>query len=356
MLRRYDSLKKMSATLVAALAIALVLEAAGLATWAQRLEVGPWRDRAIQISGSWQSFTQVLRLDAPRRAGLELRQALASVMIPDTVVAEAVTDTKAEVKSEIKIEIKTESHSSASYDHAPVNSSEIIKNPGVEQSLASAMVSLNNGSTRNIALVGDSIMAVGLAPALRRSILKNEDIKIIRAYRSGTGLGRPDVFNWIEQYPQMLGSQKPDLVICAIGANDAQSFQVGRKVIAFGTSAWDELYVQRLRAFLDLLAQDQIKVLWIGMPVMRDPGFSNKMTLINTLVRRVLADYPQVSWIDPNPYLTDSSGSFAQFRQNQKGRIIRMRADDGIHLSDEGAAYIVPAISQWLASNMSSSN
>ena len=333
-------MKKMAATIVVAITITLSLEAAGLATWAERLEVGPWRDAAIKVSRSWQSVNQILHLDEPRRTALELREELALVMISEPSVVEVV------VKTDLSLP----------KDPVSVSLPDAALNITTAPALLPQPVSLDNDSINHIALVGDSIMAVGLAPALRRSVLKNDELKIIRAYRSGTGLGRPEVFNWVEQYPQMLGAQKPDLVICAMGANDAQGFQVGRNVISFGTPAWEEMYALRLRAFLDVLTRDQAKVLWIGMPVMRDPGFSKKMIFINMIVRRILADYPQVTWIDPNPFLTDASGSFEQFRQNQKGKMIRMRADDGIHLSDEGAAYIVPAINEWLASGVAKSD
>ncbi len=338
--RRFDNLKKMFATIVAALLVAIILESGGLATWAERLQVGPWRDLAVKLSSSWHEVNQMLHLDTPRSMALAWRAHGASFMIPEPAPTTAsVHDAATLTDMPRTVTLPDQSNVSA-----------MVPDP------VQAVLHNETGSVSHVALVGDSIMAVGLAPALRRSVSKNNGISIIRAYRSGTGLGRPDVFNWMVQYPQMLGAHKPDLVICAIGANDAQSFQVGRKVMTFGTPEWEEIYAQRLREFLDLLSANQAKVLWIGLPVMRDPVFSRKIAIINGLVKRTVAEYPQVTWIDPSPYLTDTSGGFLQFRQNQKGKLIRMRADDGIHLSDEGAAYMVPVISQWLASSIAAPN
>jgi hypothetical protein len=72
----------------------------------------------------------------------------------------------------------------------------------------------------------------------------------------GTGLARPDVFDWMEEYPAMIGSEHPDAVIVAIGANDGQGFQEDGKVLAFGSDAWVQVYQQRIAAFLSLLTQN----------------------------------------------------------------------------------------------------
>jgi hypothetical protein len=192
------------------------------------------------------------------------------------------------------------------------------------------------------------MMAVGLAPVLRRSVARESSARFVRAYRSGTGLGRPDVFNWPVQYPQLIGAARPDLVICAIGANDAQNFQVSGNVYYFGTPAWKQMYAERVRDFAKLLTRDGARVLWIGMPVMRESGFSRRMASINVLVKEVMAEFPQITWVDPNPYIAGSGGSFEQYRQDQRGKLVRLRADDGIHLSEDGAAYLLPAISSWM--------
>jgi hypothetical protein len=78
------------------------------------------------------------------------------------------------------------------------------------------------GETRVVALVGDSMMAVGLSDVLLRQTATDQNLRIVKAFRSGTGLARPDVFDWMEEYPAMIASEKPDAVIVAIGANDGQ--------------------------------------------------------------------------------------------------------------------------------------
>jgi hypothetical protein len=341
---RSASLTDVIRSLAAALLVALLLEAAGLAVWAERLEVGTLRNIAQPVTQTWQRIVTGLHLDVPRRAGLAMRERWSTTLIPvaeATVPAEnspsPVTPTPSAKGAVVPVEPKRVSRDNPKQKISSKKTAAEV--PAVKP------IALQSGQ---VALVGDSMMAVGLAPVLRRSATRESGARFVRAYRSGTGLGRPDVFNWPAQYPQLIGAARPSLVICAIGANDAQNFQVDRNVYLFGTPAWKKMYADKVRDFAKLLTRDGARVLWIGMPVMRENGFSRRMASINVLVKEVLAEFPQVTWIDPNPYIAGSGGSFEQYRQDPRGKLVRLRADDGIHLSEEGAAYLLPAISAWM--------
>ena len=343
---RTTSITDVIRALASALLVALLLEATGLVVWAERLEVGALRDVAQPVTQTWQRMVTGLHLDTPRRLALDLRERWSTVLIPATEELPSVATTPparpqilpptANVVTEPR-EAKRESLADPDQKISP--STEVAE--------TKAVVPIDQPS-KQVALVGDSMMAVGLAPVIRRSIARENGARLVRAYRSGTGLGRPDVFNWPAQYPQMIGAARPGLVICAIGANDAQNFQVDRTVYSFGTPAWKQMYAERVREFAKLLTRDGARVLWIGMPVMRESGFARRMTSLNILVKEVLAEFPQITWVDPNPFIAGSGGSFEQYRQDQRGKLVRLRADDGIHLSEDGAAYLLPAIYSWM--------
>ena len=341
MLRRFDSVKRMTATVAAATVIGLIIEAGGLSIWAQRLEVGVLRDIASPITQVWEQAVSALHLDAPRRWALIAKTSLADVMMPEPIT-EQVMDTALTA---------TENNMTTVAAQVKTNTTKTSKQSGRKTKSEVALpvaVNFSSNEKIQIALVGDSMMAVGLAPVLRRALAKEENVTVIRAYRSGTGLGRPDVFNWMEEYPKMRGIKKPHIIICAIGANDAQGFQIDRTVYAFGTPQWNAVYAERVRNFLNLLGQDGARIIWLGMPVMREPSFSKRIMTVSILTKSVVTEYPQVTWLDPNPFINDAGTSFTQFRFNQKGQMIRLRGDDGIHLSDDGAAYLVPAILSWI--------
>ena len=343
---RSTSITNVIRALASALLVALLLEASGLGVWAERLEVGALRDVAQPVTQTWQRIVTELHLDAPRRLALDLRERWSVALMPATEdlptvenTPPATTQLPPPTAAEVTEPPEPKLESPADPDQKTSASTDVAEPRAVAPVVASSM---------QVALVGDSMMAVGLAPVLRRNITRESGARLVRAYRSGTGLGRPDVFNWPAQYPQLIGAAHPELVICAIGANDAQNFQVDRTVYSFGTPAWKQMYAERVREFAKLLTRDGARVLWIGMPVMRESGFSRRMASLNVLVKEVLSEFPQITWVDPNPYIAGSSGSFEQYRQDQRGKLVRLRADDGIHLSEEGAAYLLPAISSWM--------
>jgi len=339
--------------LASGLLVALLLEAAGLAIWAERLEVGMLRNVAQPVTQAWERVVTAVHLDLPRRAALELREHWSATLMPE---AEAGTHANAADERIVPVmtveapssTVSTTAKTATTQQKTAADSTQKLpssQTPATAQAQTLATPAL---PSMQVALVGDSMMAVGLAPVLRRTMAAQSGVRFVRAYRSGTGLGRPDVFNWPEQYPQLIGAARPGLVICSIGANDAQNFQLDRTVYVFGTPAWKQVYADRVRQFARLLTRDGAHVLWVGMPVMRENGFARRMASVNSLVKEVLTEFPQITWIDPNPYIAGEGGSFQQYLRDQRGKLVRLRADDGIHLSEDGAAYLVPPISGWM--------
>lgn len=363
--RRFQPLSRMILTLAAALAVGVVLEAEGLKIWAERLEIGFMRNVSVPVTESWHRLAGSFGAEAPRRAALDAKAQWADRFAPPTgqevAGADAGTEPAHDEKRLVSGSILSAPPASSS---APATASPVKAQgreaPRVAQAVQSAPVAalpvepsverppVAVGGAPHVVLAGDSMMAVGLAPVLRRGL----GVNVVKAYRSGTGLARPEVFDWLVQYPVMVSGVKPALVICALGANDGQNVQVGKKVLAFGSPEWDAFYRGRLTAYLDLLTRDGHKVLWVGMPLMRSQPFSRKMKHMNALVQDVLKDYPQVSWLDPNPALGYGSAVFAQYGADARGRMIKLRQDDGIHMTDEGAAFLLPAIRQWMSSSM----
>jgi hypothetical protein len=201
---------------------------------------------------------------------------------------------------------------------------------------------------RVVALVGDSMMAVGLSNVLLRSSANNPNLKVIRAFKSGTGLARPDVFDWLTEYPAMIDRQDPDAIIVAIGANDGQGFVDNGKTLAFGSDAWIKVYQQRTAAFLDLMTQNGAHVIWVGLPPMRSGQYNARIAEINRIAYTVVSQYPQATWWNPQPLIADDAGQYREFGAMTGGNTVRLREADGIHLSDEGASLLVPTLMNWL--------
>jgi hypothetical protein len=192
------------------------------------------------------------------------------------------------------------------------------------------------------------MMAVGLSATLMRQAAGNKNLHIVKAFKSGTGLARPEVYNWMDEYPAMLGEEKPDVVIVAIGANDGQGFVVDRAVLAYGTDAWRQVYQDRLASFLAMVSADGARVVWVALPPMRGPVYDEKVAAINRIAYTVVSQSPQACWWNPVSLVADEQGKFREFETEANGQAMRVRSTDGIHLSDEGAGKLTAVLMKWL--------
>lgn len=370
-----DSTRSLACLLAACLAVVTMLEASGLLTWAQRLEIGPLRRIALPAAHAVHDGLQPLgitrwreslladlhKLQAPEP--MAPRPAPASA-VPAASPAPAPTMALAQCQAaaaSMQVAVATGAsplpgtalaapiQAASTQDAATAPTADAtLDMVALPQATPLPALQPAAGQPRTVALVGDSMMAVGLSGSLLRGIAAQPRLRAVRAFRSGTGLSRPDVFDWMNEYPAMLGAEKPDTVIVAIGANDGQSFVEDSKVLAFGSDAWTQAYEQRLTRFLDLLTRDGAQVVWMGLPPMRLAKYNQRMMEINRIAYRVVSRHPRASWWNTSPYLADADGQYREYAQAADGGPLRIRAGDGIHLSDEGAGLLTPTLLAWL--------
>lgn len=370
---RTDTTRSLAWLMLTFVIAVTLLEANGLLTWAQRLEVGPLRRYALPTVSFLQRSVQPLGIPQLREHALanlhKLQQdeAPAELVIvkheyaaPATIMqcpassASAAT-TAATAGKQVPAAVPAATAKPvpptprlpepvvASIDAAALNAIALPTHTPLP-----ALPPLPKGQPRTVALVGDSMMAVGLSSSLLRGMAGHAELRPLRAFRSGTGLSRPDVFDWMSEYPTMLNKQRPDVVIVAIGANDGQGFVENGKVLAFGSDEWIHAYEVRLTQFLDMLSSDGTPVVWLGLPPMRMAKYNQSMLTINRIAYRVVSQHPHASWWSTTPYIADTAGQYREFAQISGGSVVRVRADDGIHLSDDGAALLTPLLLSWL--------
>jgi hypothetical protein len=349
-------IRQMFLALVGFLVAIVLIESDGLRIWADRLEPGPLRTVALPVTASIDRVVHPLGLGAIRNRVLDETAHLG--WTDDPVRLAAVSKPAAAHATE----------SQAAACITPVA-------PGPKPALAGASVAppisrtakvaplaamlpratalaplapVQPGKPRVVALAGDSMMAVGLSATLMRQASDNKNLRMVKAFRSGTGLARPDYFNWMDEYPAMLGREKPAVVIVAIGANDGQGFVVDGKVQAFGSDEWLKTYQERVAGFLAMVESTGARVLWVGLPPMRSAKYNERVAMINRIDYTVVSVDPRATWWNSAPFVADASGGFREFAALSDGRMMRLRADDGIHFSDEGAGLMSSVLVKWL--------
>lgn len=363
--RRYSTVRQMAGSVAMFAALALVLESGGVLNWAQRLELGPERTVAVPVAAAlhWGlGWTGLERVRGRELAGL------ARVGWSDD--AAAVASAEAHGKGDRKVAPETDRNASremAPGVHTVPATAPVVKpasktpllalKPMVgDPPLTSALpriAAVPAGGTRRVALAGDSMMAVGLSSTLLREAPKYKDLELVKTFKSGTGLARPEVFDWQSEYPAMLKSamaadEKPEVVVVAIGANDGQGFVEDGVTYPFGTAAWQAIYERRVQAFLAMLEADGATVVWIGLPPMKSDAYDARIAMVNRIDYAVVSASPKAVWFSSAGLLGDAKGHFQDYGQ-VRGAMTRLRQADGIHLSDDGATLLAAKLLPWLA-------
>lgn len=341
---RFNSLPQLAAVMTGFVLAILLLESEALATWAERLDVGPARARAVAVTAAIQKTLRPLQFVQVRRDALDALDLLGWTDDPARLLAARqryfgpapATPCPSMVLASLRV------NRSRPAAPAPVPTGIPSITP------LAPLPALAPGAPRTLALVGDSMMAVGLSDTLLRETAGNPNLRVIRAFKSGTGLARPDVFDWMQEYPAMIAGQHPDAILVAIGANDGQGFVDQGKVLAFGTDAWVRVYQQRTEDFLNLLTQDGARVVWVGLPPMQSPAYNQRAEEINRIAYSVVGRNPLATWWNPQPLIAGKDGGFRDLLSSPDGKTTRIRQPDGIHLSDDGAALLTPSLMEWL--------
>jgi uncharacterized protein len=327
---------QLAAVIAGFIAVILFMESGGLATWAERLEIGPMRAAAVRMTSAWRSVARPLGIERLRENAIAHLQKIG--WADDAGSAAGASETTKLAASQFALE-----NIGRKATPKPPLAASVPKD-----STLAPLPPPPVGRPRVMALVGDSMMTVGISAVLLRETANRKDLQVVKAFHSGTGLARPEVFNWMTQYPAMLQSAHPDLVLVAIGGNDGQGFVENGEVLKYGTDRWIEVYRQRLSDFLDMLVMEGARVVWIGLPPMKHEGYNQKIEEINRIAYTEVSARPQVSWFNSTPHIGDAAGHFREFLVTPDGKIVRIRAVDGIHLSDKGAALLTSELMRWI--------
>lgn len=185
-------------------------------------------------------------------------------------------------------------------------------------------------------VAGDS-MTEALGPVLEELAEGTGVVAAERALEYSSGLTRPDYFDWPAHLASLLAEHDPEVVVVSVGANDAQGIQTPSGPASFGTDAWVAEYRARVAATMDLLADEDRIVYWLGEPVMRSSDFDARMALITSVFREQAEHRPGIRFVDTRPTFAGDDGGYAAYLPDASGTPVLVRRDDGIHLTSAGA-------------------
>ncbi len=120
-----------------------------------------------------------------------------------------------------------------------------------------------------ITVAGDSI-SVGLGAELRDVVAddpRSADVVVKVIGVGGTGLARPDRFDWRARLRTLAAEHPPDVLVFSVGSNDAQDLTDADGRVVARTSdraAWDASYSRRLAEVFDAFEHTGTRVVWVG--------------------------------------------------------------------------------------------
>jgi hypothetical protein len=186
-------------------------------------------------------------------------------------------------------------------------------------------------------IAGDSLVVVP-GQSILRAVGETRAIEPVGPVdgRIASGLERPDVFNWFTHVPEVVRKEKPRAVVLMFGGNDDHGFMTGlaegQEVGPFGSASWTAEYRRRVGGIMDTVVRTSAHVVWIGLPITSDAEQTRRYDTINALVQSEAAKRSsRVVYLDTYFFFAGDDGGYAPFVENDSGRLVKMRADDGVH-------------------------
>ena len=195
-------------------------------------------------------------------------------------------------------------------------------------------------------VVGDS-QAFHLGHGLRREGRLRDVTEITLDQRHSTGLARPSYFNWPVHFFAIAAHYNPEVVVATLGSNDWQSMTAPEgHTLNRGSDEWRAEWSRRLGVAFDVLEAPHRHVIWVGLPPTRGDEFREGYAVMNQLAAAAVAERDFVTMID----IWDMFGGDEPYRDavpppgDPGGRPVDVRQQDGVHLNQAGSRWVVDRI------------
>jgi hypothetical protein len=180
--------------------------------------------------------------------------------------------------------------------------------------------------------IGGDSLAGSLGPSLGELAGKSGVVQPVMDSRVSSGLLSADFFDWPKKGAEDMFTYNPEVTVFIIGANDAKNLSKG----AEQDPRWRQQYSVVVEQMLKVLVGNGRSVYWIGAPIMSDAAFSERVKGVNSVFQEVAAKHPGVTYVDAYAVFSGPDGKFAPTLPTGDGKVVRVRAQDGIHFTPEG--------------------
>jgi hypothetical protein len=200
-------------------------------------------------------------------------------------------------------------------------------------------------------LAGDSMIGA-LADAFLAHVAGSPVVTASDNVQIGTGLARPDVYDWLGAIARQMQQAAPNVVVLTFGANDDQDMVAGGHYLVRATPAWQAEYARRVALVMSEVATAGRLLVWVEVPPVARPRLQQTDQIVDGILRTQAVAHPGTVLVDPGPVVAPG-GTFTAYLSDGSGQPVQVRSSDGVHLTPAGAGRVLPLVlaairTQWV--------
>ncbi|EAK2856021.1 DUF459 domain-containing protein [Campylobacter coli] len=182
--------------------------------------------------------------------------------------------------------------------------------------------------------IGDSLMQ-GVAIALNRDLI-DLGLKANDLSKQNTGLSYKSYFDWAKATKEAF-AKNPNIkyLVVLLGANDPWDIKKGGVYHRFGSDSWIDIYTYRVNEIINIAKQHHAKILWFEIPPVKKNELNEKIQILNKIYSEEILKNKQI-FINTKLFFS-LNDEFSTYIKNENNKSIKMRTDDGIHFTSNGA-------------------
>ncbi|EAH5230884.1 DUF459 domain-containing protein [Campylobacter coli] len=182
--------------------------------------------------------------------------------------------------------------------------------------------------------IGDSLMQ-GVAIALNRDLI-DLGLKVNDLSKQNTGLSYKSYFDWAKATKEAF-AKNPNIkyLVVLLGANDPWDIKKGGVYHRFGSDSWIDIYTYRVNEIINIAKQHHAKILWFEIPPVKKNELNEKIQILNKIYSEEILKNKQI-FINTKLFFSVND-EFSTYIKNENNKSIKMRTDDGIHFTSNGA-------------------
>jgi len=311
------------AVIVGALVLAMLFNSHAMVHAGEGMPDGTTRDLVLDVAKPIDSFAHALYLDRPRKA-------------LDSLFGHKQAPTGPSALSQLPAKVDSRPLG-ASKSKPPVANAKHRVAPGPQKPQVKPLRVPTRAAPLKLLIAGDS-MTEFLGPSLVNQASSLGKVAGNTVTKYGTGLVRPDFFDWSIFAQQLVTQQNPEAVVVMMGGNDGQGITLANgTVLPDGSEAWAKEYRRRVEVVMRIFSGNgKRRVYWVPMPVPRSAKLAIDYHLMDLAVADAAAVVPGVTDVNIVPRLSNN-GQYSDYLPGLSGQTILARTQDGIHLSTDGA-------------------